>query len=348
MVKCLFKILSFIIAVLGGLLMFVAGISPTELNHNVNAWVTKHHIPLPEVIKSADADVWVYRIGLVLLCSGVLCLLLILIAGIVKQRKQKQRRKAPGPDLISYYDFLILYDVNDAKDWWPFFEVKKDGVWTKEPTEDEQIWLTLEKRKELFDHPNPVLRFPCTKEEFEKFTEEFMPEDMICTMRKKQKSEERLLYHEKLNVAVWGKDTILNIDSSSKDRPTEFKWRSITVLTGYIENNEFYVTTTLYGDENAPEVPVVNNRNTISALPWDMNFDDTALEHVDSDLNPRLQLIYKNNHSTVVINGLFSVPNGILLVREMMETMVFGNFFGNWLKRLFKYPSRRFPGQEED
>jgi hypothetical protein len=293
---------------------------------------------------------WVF-----VLCIVLFAFLVPFIAGYFNYKKtnalstrQGVSRKGKEPDVITYYQFRYLYDVRDPKNWWPFFEVREDGVWIDIPSEQEQINLSLKEREELFDHPNPVLRFPCTKEEFEKFTEEFMSEDMICAMREKQKPEEKSPYHGKLSVVIWGKNTTQIVGPSSKDRPMELiKWKSITVLTGYVENNKLYVSTSLYGDEGVAEVPVINNRNTMSALPWDMNFNNTALEIVDANLNPRLQLIYKNP-STVVINGLFSVPNGILLVREMMDIMIFRNLFGNWLKRLFKYPSRRFLGQEED
>jgi hypothetical protein len=90
-------------------------------------------------------------------------------------------------DLISYYDFLILYDVTDPENWFPFFEVKQDGVWQKIPSEEEPNLLTLKHRKDLFDYPNPVLRFPCTRQEFEEFSREFIPEDMIHSMREKLK-----------------------------------------------------------------------------------------------------------------------------------------------------------------
>lgn len=90
-----------------------------------------------------------------------------------------------NPHPITYYTFRSLFDVSDPKDWFPFFEVKEDGVWQKIPSEEDQRLLTLKHRKQLFDYPNPVLRLPCNRQELEKFSQEFLPEDMIRSMREK-------------------------------------------------------------------------------------------------------------------------------------------------------------------
>ncbi len=109
------------------------------------------------------------------------------LAEIRGRIRSGEYNKQPLLEHITYYDFLCLYDGSDKEDWFPFFEVKRDGIWLKILPEKEESQLSPKLRKDLFDHPNPVLRFPCTLQELEQFNEEFMPEDMIHSMTQKLK-----------------------------------------------------------------------------------------------------------------------------------------------------------------
>jgi hypothetical protein len=119
----------------------------------------------------------------------------------------------------------------------------------------------------------------------------------------------------------------------------------VHILDAYIDKGKLYVDASLYGDPTHQVVKIEHNAFNAPPLNWDRNFDSSALEIVDGQNNPRFQLIYRDSH-TALVKGIFIHPSGMMVVNDH------GMFFNpteplSGLKRLFKYPSRLYKGQEE-
>jgi hypothetical protein len=105
----------------------------------------------------------------------------------------------------------------------------------------------------------------------------------------------------------------------------------------------------LFAGPGAQPVEIVNNE--VKVPSWDTNYNESALEIVNEDLEPVLQIIYTRPRS-VNITGVFSgyenrtfrvTPHGSVTLppNAPVDPRL-------QLKRLFKYPSRKYPGQEID
>jgi hypothetical protein len=136
-------------------------------------------------------------------------------------------------------------------------------------------------------------------------------------------------------------------ETSSKKDPAKVFYMSGDLISAYLENNILYVDTTLYAGSNLSPVEIKHNQFTVKPPQWDRNFNNTALEIVDENLLPRLQFVYKNNRN-VVITGIFMFPMGILVAEENRITINPTDPLTPRFRRIFKYPSRRFQGQELD
>jgi hypothetical protein len=93
------------------------------------------------------------------------------------------------------------------------------------------------------------------------------------------------------------------------------------------------------------QVEVTDNEFVLNQPFWDRNFDKSALEIVDENQNPILQVIWKTP-SHLVVNGIFKTQDGSI---SIADTKGFRPFkLGDKIKPLFKYPSRRFQGEPAD
>lgn len=103
--------------------------------------------------------------------------------------------------------------------------------------------------------------------------------------------------------------------------------------------------------------PLVLTNNEIGGLPsdWDCNHSANGIEVVNEDLVPIFQLYYKND-THIVINGAITYANGsetgVVLISESdglrgrhVPTHLFEEIKALKLKRLFKYPAWKYPGQ---
>ena len=73
---------------------------------------------------------------------------------------------------IGYADFLRLLNVTDPSNFYPFLEVRFDGIYVAPP--DPSVSLLPGERAGASEHPTgdltqPALRFPCTWRELENF-----------------------------------------------------------------------------------------------------------------------------------------------------------------------------------
>jgi hypothetical protein len=124
------------------------------------------------------------------------------------------------------------------------------------------------------------------------------------------------------------------------------KLNDAATFKAYVEDDKLYVDAVFFVGLSTPSVQVAHNE--IGALPpsWDSNFDDSALEIVDANRRPRLQLIYEG--SEAILRGLFTDSQGNVLIEsdtgmDFNPTDPFGA--NSRLHPLFKYPSSQFRGK---
>jgi hypothetical protein len=117
-------------------------------------------------------------------------------------------------------------------------------------------------------------------------------------------------------------------------------------VRAYVEKGKLYVDATL-GTEKNKVVDITHNHFKSPPLGWDRNFNETALEFVDENLNPHLQFVYLNAR-TIEITGLFYINSNYKIYARKGQTIINPTAAMQPLPRLFKYPSRKYLGQEVD
>ena len=115
----------------------------------------------------------------------------------------------------------------------------------------------------------------------------------------------------------------------------------------YAQNGKVYIDVAL--TDGSGHLPVEIRKNVFVIRPpnWDRNSSATALEVVNENLVPVFQLIFRSP-SQIQINGIFPTPKGDLLVVEESRVRLnppLPTLFS--IKRIFKYPSWKYPGQYE-
>ena len=119
------------------------------------------------------------------------------------------------------------------------------------------------------------------------------------------------------------------------------------LVRAHVENGKFLVDAKLFSGRNSGAVLMERNQFSIGQASWDRNFDDSAFEAVNENLVPVLQIIYSLPRR-VEIFGLFGdrplviSPKGIAGLAP--GTPITPENYP--VKRIFKYPSRRYQGQE--
>jgi hypothetical protein len=116
------------------------------------------------------------------------------------------------------------------------------------------------------------------------------------------------------------------------------------ILSAYIKDGKLVVDAILRG-----ETRLIANVLQNTDINWDRNFDDSAFEVVDDKGVPMLQVVYMTPN-TVSVYGVFqgkrtyfAFPGGITF---NFNSKSFPSVDGYPLKPIFKYPSRKYQGQE--
>ena len=130
------------------------------------------------------------------------------------------------------------------------------------------------------------------------------------------------------------------------------KWNGLIVLNGvslfslYEENDVLYVDTRVYAGQGQPVVEIVRNTFVVRPPAWDRNFTANALEVVDSQARPVLQMVRKTN-SIIEIKGAFSVGDSVFVSDDRGMYMGAGTGFLRPfdIKPIFKYPSWKYLGE---
>lgn len=115
--------------------------------------------------------------------------------------------------------------------------------------------------------------------------------------------------------------------------------------TLYFENSKPFIDVDLYPPPNEPPVRLRHNELRNRPSQWDVNFDDKAIEVVDEKKRPVFQLFYKSP-SHIVMYGVFfngyvswlASSNGYVSTPNLDKKPY-------PIKRLFKYPSPKYPNR---
>ncbi len=111
----------------------------------------------------------------------------------------------------------------------------------------------------------------------------------------------------------------------------------------YVRGGEPYADVKIYGGSGLPPIEIKNNQLLNKPPEWDFNSNERALEIVDQNYRPIYQFFYKSP-SHIVLNGIFPFPGGLILANEngtLINPYLPVTFS---LKRIFKYPSWKYPG----
>ena len=103
----------------------------------------------------------------------------------------------------------------------------------------------------------------------------------------------------------------------------------------YIENGQLYADVKIYGGSGFPPIEIKKNKLSNKPKDWDFNSNEKAMEIVNGNGVPIYQFFYKKP-SHIVMNGVFPYPGGLTLLPITFK-----------LKRIFKYPSWKYPGEYE-
>jgi hypothetical protein len=140
------------------------------------------------------------------------------------------------------------------------------------------------------------------------------------------------------------------------DEPRSSNDEARLVVT--VNDNQLFIDADLFTSPGEPPMRV--RRNEISGRPlkkwedpgWDKQSSESALEIVNQDRFPVLQILYLDN-AQVIVNGVFVsgeratiLTNERTVVAQKSELNEFLKHFP--IKRLFKYPAWKYKGLYED
>jgi len=152
--------------------------------------------------------------------------------------------------------------------------------------------------------------------------------------------ERGIMYTWKLSEMETGKKAIRNLDPSQPD-----------LAVAYAEDGKLYFDTQLLWSPESPPVQIRHNQIIDKPYGWDLNSNMNAFEIVNEHGNAVFQIIYRSQFH-IVMNAVFYIAGhkevfiadddgvqGVPLPKPGHEYS---------LKRIFKYPSWKFPGEYQD
>lgn len=124
-------------------------------------------------------------------------------------------------------------------------------------------------------------------------------------------------------------------------------WASDSTVTMYAEGDRLFADVTIM-ENRQPLIELTHNVLRKSPYQWDSNHSDRALEVVSDKGVPFFQMIFQTPHH-IVIYGVFPEGDisgsGLLLTESGTREDPISMYDQ---RRLFKYPSWRYPGQYDD
>lgn len=118
----------------------------------------------------------------------------------------------------------------------------------------------------------------------------------------------------------------------------------------YIKDRKFYVDVTVSDPDKLLPVQIKEGKLTITPENWDTNSNASAFEVVDEKQDVVFQIIY-HKPSKIVLYGVFPDPQvqgQLIYVSEKGIEANFNKPKDFSIKRQFKYPSWKYPGQFDD
>jgi hypothetical protein len=115
----------------------------------------------------------------------------------------------------------------------------------------------------------------------------------------------------------------------------------------HIENGELFIDAEVFAGVGQPPMHVRHNELTDGPANWDKNTDKNALEIVNENQQPVLQIIY-TGEGRATVKGVF-VSGDFAIVADQRLVRISKQRFADFpIKRLFKYPSWKYPGVFEE
>jgi hypothetical protein len=158
-------------------------------------------------------------------------------------------------------------------------------------------------------------------------------------------------FREKVEeVSFWlgGMGSGFTIADLEKKAQSPFNLSGFHPFHVYVENGKLFADVKVYGGANLPPIEVLHNEFVVRPPDWDRNSNSTAMEVVNERRFPVFQLIYETP-SRIRVNGIFPFPGGLILATGDRSEVYMGKIppISFPLKRIFRYPSWKYPGQYE-
>ena len=152
---------------------------------------------------------------------------------------------------------------------------------------------------------------------------------------------------EKVTITIGSCSMTQKIERLQKEAFYPLNMGGFKPVKFYVQGDMPYSDVAVYGGSGIPPIEIRHNQLINRPPNWDFNSNEKALEIVDQNNNPLYQLFYKTPYH-IVINGIFPFPGGLLLATETGISInpTLPTKFG--LKRIFKYPSWKFPGEFDE
>jgi hypothetical protein len=134
---------------------------------------------------------------------------------------------------------------------------------------------------------------------------------------------------------------VSDLEKSPKE---PFMFNNFSPVKVYVKNGKPYADVKIYAGSGFPAIEIKSNQLLNKPPEWDFNSNENALEIVDKNYRPIYQFFYKGP-SHIVFNGIFPFPGGLILANEngaIVNPYLPATFT---LKRIFKYPSWKYPGK---
>lgn len=143
-----------------------------------------------------------------------------------------------------------------------------------------------------------------------------------------------------------GVHTIYSLSDLERGPREPFNFGGFKPVRLYVDKGKVYADVAVYGGSGQPPIEVKHNEFVVRPPNWDRNSDRSALEVVNERQLPVFQLVYLSP-SHIAVNGVFPIPGGLLLANDagMVINPILPTTFA--LKRIFKYPSWKYPGEHE-
>ena len=178
------------------------------------------------------------------------------------------------------------------------------------------------------------------------------PESIVQSQSLKELKLKEPTFSEKIDTVHFslgerGITTGYKFSVLEKEAKEPFKFGEFIPVRLYIENGKPFADVKIYAGGGLPPIEIRHNQLFNKLPQWDFNSNEKALEVVNENKIPIYQFYYKTP-SHIVINGIFPYPGGLILANESGATLNPSLPTTFRLKRIFRYPSWKYPGQYEE